>query len=150
MADGVTLAQTTVSISAGVPATYDSTGFGALTFTDIGSLTQVPPGGGATFADITVKLVSSGVVEHYKGTKDQTAKDMEVVIDRSDAGQIIVATAFASFDYFAFKVLYNNGDIDYYQGRVVGYTPTGGDPDQVRLASISVMPHPSGVVEVAA
>ena len=37
----ITVAGTVVSISAGLPATYDSTGFTALTFTAIGEITDV-------------------------------------------------------------------------------------------------------------
>ncbi len=150
MADAVTFAGTVISISAGVPATYDSVGFAALTYTAIGEVSSAPGSGGKTFEDVSYTVLGVRATKHLKGTSDQAEQTMEVIDDRNDAGQTLAKAALESDNEYAFKVVYNNGEIDYFQGLVTGYEGAGGDSNAIRMSTITFRRNFQGVVEVAA
>lgn len=150
MANAVTFAGTTISISAGVPATYDAAGFEALTFTEIGEITTAPPSGGKTFEDVSWNTLSDRATKHAKGTYDQPEISLTVIDDRTDAGQTLGKAALESDDEYAFKVEYNNGEIDYFQALVIGYAGEGGDANALRQSTLTMRRNFQGTVEVAA
>lgn len=137
MPSAVTFAGTTIGISAGVPATYDAAGFAALTYTDIGEISSAPGDGGKTFEDVTYTTLGDRATKHLKGTSDQPEETMEVVVDRTDAGQVLLKDALNSDNQYAFKVVYSNGEIDYFQALVMGNSGSGGDSNTVRMRTIT-------------
>ena len=96
MADAVTFAGTQISISAGVPVTYDEAGFAALTYTSVGEVSSAPGDGGTTFEDVSYTVLGRRATVHLKGTSDQPEATMEVTVDRNDAGQIMLKAALLS------------------------------------------------------
>ncbi len=150
MADAVTFAGTVISISAGVPATYDAAGFAALTYTPIGEVSSAPGSGGKTFEDVAYTVLGDRATKHLKGTSDQAEQTMEVIDDRNDAGQILAKAALDSDNQYAFKVVYNNGEIDYFQALVTGYEGEGGDSNAIRMSTVTFRRDYRGVVEVDA
>lgn len=145
-----TFAGTKVSISAGVPETYDAADFAALTFTEIGEIVTAPGDGGTTYEDVSVSVLGRRATLHFKGTSDQPEETMEVLVVRDDAGQIIAKTARDSDNQYAFKVEYNNGEIDYFQALVYSYVGAGGDSNTLRQATITFRRDYRDVVSVAA
>lgn len=149
MANGITLAGTIVSVSAGVPATYDSTGFAALSYTAVGEVSNLGDTG-RTYEDVSYNTLGERGTVHLKGTFDEPETTFEMIADRSDAGQIIVKSASTSDADFAFKVAYQNGDVDYFQGKVFSFVTTGGEANTVRTVSANIRIDRKGVVEVLA
>ena len=147
MADAVTYAGLILSVSAGVPATYDASGFGALTYSAVGEVTTAPGSGGKTFEDVSYTVLADRATKHLKGTSDQAEQTLEVIDDRSDAGQILLKAALESDDQYAFKVLYNNGEIDYFQALVTGYEGEGGDANALRMSTVTFRRDYRNVVE---
>ena len=147
MADAVTYAGLILSVSAGVPATYDASGFGALTYSAVGEVTTAPGSGGKTFEDVSYTVLADRATKHLKGTSDQAEQTLEVIDDRSDAGQIILKAALESDNQYAFKVLYNNGEIDYFQALVTGYEGEGGDANALRMSTVTFRRDYRNVVE---
>jgi hypothetical protein len=150
MAVGITFAGTKVSISAGVPATYNQAGFAALTYTEIGEITSVPGSGGRTYEDVSYNVVSRRATEHRKGTFDEAEQTMEVVVVREDAGQILAEEALDSDDYYAFKIEYSDGEISYYQAMMTGFEGAGGDANTMRMATMTFRRSSQGTVVVLA
>jgi len=148
MAVGITFAGTKVSISAGVPATYNQAGFAALTYTEIGEITSVPGSGGRTYEDVSYNVVSRRATEHRKGTFDEAEQTMEVVVVREDAGQILAEAALDSDEYYAFKVEYSDGEISYYQATMTGFEGAGGDANTMRMATMTFRRSSEGTVVV--
>ncbi|MGL4517066.1 MAG: hypothetical protein ACRCUH_10305 [Shewanella sp.] len=146
----ITFAGTTVSISAGVPATYNEAGFAALTYAEIGEIVTVPGTGGTTYEDVAVKVVGRRATLHFKGSSDQEEESMEILVDRTDAGQNLALAARDSDNQYAFKVVYSNGEIDYYQALVYSFVGAGGGSDDMRQATISFRRDSRDVVSVAA
>lgn len=150
MADAVTFAGTLIGISAGVPATYDAAGFAALTYTSIGEVSSAPGDGGTVFEDVSYTVLARRATVHLKGTSDQPEETMEIVVDRNDPGQILLKAALLSDEQYAFKVTYNNGEIDYYQALVTGNSGSGGDSNTVRMRTVTFRRDYRDVVSVAA
>lgn len=148
MGETKTLSGTIVSISAGVPASYNQAGFAALTFTEIGEIVSPPSGGGRTYEDVSYNLLKDRATVHLKGTYDEAETNFEIVTKRSDAGQTLLRAAHLSDDYYAFMVQYPDGDIDYYQARVYGVVDDQADANSVRRKSITIRKHPQGMVEL--
>lgn len=147
MVASVTFAGTQISVSAGAPATYDAAGFAALTYTAIGEISSAPGSGGTKFEDVSYSVLGVRATKHLKGTSDQEEEEMEVVIDRDDAGQALLKTALMSDNQYAFKVVYNNGEIDYFQALVTGFSGQGGDSNTVRMATVNFRRDYRDVVE---
>lgn len=147
MVAAVTFAGTQISVSAGVPATYDAAGFAALTYTAIGEISSAPGNGGTKFEDVSYSVLGVRATKHLKGTSDQEEEELEVVVDRSDAGQQLLKAALQSDNQYAFKVVYNNGEIDYFQALVTGFAGQGGDSNTVRMATVNFRRDYRNVVE---
>lgn len=150
MADAITFSGTTIAVSANLPATYDDTGFAALTYTDIGEVTTAPGSGGKTFEDVSWTTLADAATKHRKGTSDQAEQTMEIIDDRDDGGQDILKTALDSADEISMKVTYNNGEVDYAQILVTGYEGTGGDANTLRQSTVTFRRNYQGTIEVAA
>lgn len=128
---------TTVSVVGGAPATYDETGFAALTYVQLGMIENVglPESSGTveTFNDLEsgdiIKVVT--FIDGGQFTFD--------TVDKPDTdGQSIVV------DYHngdnarlpvSFKLVHSNGDIRYLSGKVSTYTP---NLDSLNRASFTV------------
>ena len=149
MATPITFADSVISISAGIAASYDAAGFAALTFTEVGELVSVGSRG-RTYTDVSYKTLAQRGTLHKKGSYDEPETPLEIGVDRADAGQILLKAASDSDNNYAFKVAYSNGEIDYFQGLVFSYVTNGGDSDTMRMVTANVRIDRQGVIEVAA
>ena len=145
----ITFAGSVVSISAGVPATYDQTGFEALTFTGLGEVISVGSRG-RTYNDVTYTSFAERGTIHRKGAFDEPEMPIEIGADRTDAGQLIMSTASKSDSLYAIKIEYNNGEVDYFQCLVFSFVTNGGDSDAMRTLTANVRVDRQGVLEIAA
>ena len=147
--DVITFAGATISVSAGTPATYDSAGFAALTFTAVGELVSLGDRG-RTYTDVSYTTLADRGTAHLKGSYDEPETPFEIGADRDDAGQVIMKAASTSDSAHAFKVAYSNGEVDYFQGLVFSYVTGGGDANTIRMVTANIRIDRQGVVEVAA
>lgn len=132
-----TVAGTAVSISAAAPATFDSTGYAALTWTVVGNIED---GGehGREYAEVTFNPIDTRGTRKFKGSFNEGSKTLSLAYDSDDAGMIVLKTALASDADFSFKVAYPGGDIDYFQAKVLTLTKATGGVDTMRMASVSL------------
>lgn len=135
--DFFTSAGTKVYVSAGIPATYDGTGFAALTFTEVKEVTNIGAIG-ATRAVVTHTTLSDGIVHKRKGSTDygEMALTMGRVI--SDAGQTLILAAVASNASYAFKITLQDQTNLFFQGQVTSYPLTVGGNDSVVTSEVNV------------
>jgi len=148
-----TVAGTTIGISVAAPATYTASGYAALTFTNIGEITD---GGqhGQTAALVTHSPIGTRVVQKFKGSINQGTKTLQLAIDKDDAGQIILdAAVLSDADYF-FKVEYQGGDIDYFPAKVMSFVKNAAGVDTMRSGTVNLEITASktgvGIIEVPA
>jgi hypothetical protein len=109
------------------PATFDATGYGALTFTEIKGIESVGSFGDES-AEVTFDDLGEKRTKKFKGQRN--AGNMAIVcgLDDADAGQDLLRTAEAdnTTGNFHFKVVYPNqitsggdGAIRYFSGKVM-------------------------------
>lgn len=138
MPDSVqTLVETTISVSATLPATFDDTGYAALTFSAIGQVTDWTPGG-QVYNVVTSNPIAQRSTDKYKGTFNNGADSITVNRDDDDAGQIIIQAALISDADQAFEVTYQDGTIDYFTGKVVSFDTVAGGADSIVQKTISL------------
>ena len=86
-------AGTTFSVSATLPATYDSSGYSALTFVTVEGVESIPEIGSmrntSSFSDL-----GSGSLIKRRGTEDPGDFSFDIADDPSDAGQILLKAAY--------------------------------------------------------
>lgn len=131
---------TVVSVAAAVPATYDATGFAALTFTAIGEVTNLGEFGGS--AQITQHIpLATGIVAKRKGSIDYGTMAMQIGKDIVDAGQVLLKAGFdgaAAYDVHSFKITDVDGNIAYFTGLVGSFTKVFNDANTVAGVNCNV------------
>lgn len=132
-----TTAGTTIAVSASAPATYDSSGYGALSFTTVGEVTNLGSFG-REYALVTHNPIGTRATQKYKGSYNEGQIAMEVGLDTDDAGQDLLATASASDSNYSFKVTAQNGDVYYFIAKVMSFKRNFGGVDQITSATITL------------
>lgn len=132
-----TVAGTLIGISAASPATYNVAGYTALTYTNIGSIED---GGehGRTYNEVTFNPIDTRGTQKFKGSFNEGNKTLSIGYNSDDAGMILLKTALNSDNDFSFKVTYPDGDIDYFQAKVMTLTKATGGVDSIRMASVEL------------
>jgi hypothetical protein len=148
-----TVAGTAISISAAQPATFDGTGYAALTWTVIGNIDD---GGehGREYAEVTFNPIDTRGTRKYKGSFNEGTKTLSIGYDSDDAGMVVLKTALLSDNDFSFKVSYPGGDVDYFQAKTLSLKKSTGGVDSMKMASVSLSITTNsagvGIVEVLA
>jgi hypothetical protein len=130
-------AGSTIKISAGTPATFNSAGYAALTLTTIG---EVVDGGefGREYNLITHNPLATRGTTKLKGSFDEGSITLQLGLDTDDAGQILAKSASLSDADYSFEVATQNGDKYYFQAKVMSFKVGVGSVDQVTTATIQV------------
>jgi hypothetical protein len=133
-----TAAGTAFAVSANAPATQDSTGFAALTFTEVGSLEQIGAFG-AVFAKVEFTPLK-GAKDKHKGSVDYGSLQLSMAYDAADAGQTLLSTAAddATSKLYSFLITLPTGEKYYFQGRVFGMPRNVAGADSVVMANPTV------------
>lgn len=148
-----TVAGTTIAISAGIPATFNEAGYDALTFSAIGEITD---GGshGRTYAEVTHNPIGTRGTAKFKGSFNEGTKTLQLAIADEDPGQVIVKAALYSDNDYSFRVMYQDGAIDYFQAKVMSFEKATSSVDSIRSATINLGLTTNaagvGIIEVAA
>ncbi len=122
MANAISYIGATIGCVVGVPATVDSTGFGALTYTTIGKIASFGEVGD-TAADTTVDLLD-GRIEHVNGAKDGGAVPFTIRADADDLGQPILKAQSNGNNEVSFRIVDPDGRISYFYGKVANVRDT--------------------------
>lgn len=148
-----TTATTTLKISAGVPATFDSAGYAALSYTSVGEVTNFGEFG-REFDLVTHNPVASRGTQKLKGAFNEGAISLQLGLDTDDAGQILMKAASLSDSLYAFLITTANGDKYYFQGLTMGFKVGLNDVNSVSSATANIEITTSstgvGIVEVLA
>lgn len=128
-------AGTTISLSAGIPATFNTAGYTALTWTAIGEVTDLGEFG-REFNLITHNPIGSRGTVKLKGSFNEGSITMQMGLDTDDAGQILAKTASLSDSDYSFKIITQNGDDYYFQAKVMSFKVNVGSVDSVTSATI--------------
>lgn len=137
MSEAFTSAGTKISISAALPATYDATGFGALTWTEIGEVSDLGEFG-RQYNMVTFNPLGSRKTVKRKGSYNDGTITAQMARVPSDAGQTILTEALDSDNSYSVKVVLQNGTTFYFTAQIASYTTNVGSVDQITSASVSI------------
>lgn len=146
-----TSAGTTLKISASTPATFDSAGYAALSYTTVGEITNVGEFG-RVYNLVTHNPVASRGTVKKKGSFNDGQLALMLGLDTDDAGQILMKAAALSDSDYSFLVTDQKGDKYYFQAQVMGWKVNIGTVDQISSAAANLEVTTSsagvGIVEV--
>jgi hypothetical protein len=142
-----TAAGSTLSISAALPLAETETGYGALTFTPIGEVTDIPEFG-TVYTLVTHNPIADRKTRKFKGSYNNGSVALALARDPSDAGQSLALTALDDDDNYSFEIEFSDGSIQYFQAKVMSYTTGTGTVDSIITSTIT-LEIDSDIVEVA-
>lgn len=125
-------AGTCISVSVAAPSTHDAAGFAALSFTQIGELESI---GDVTQnrAAVTFANLCTSKTTTLKGVEDGITIPVTVALDRDDAGQALMDTAYASnTSIVSIKITEANGDAMYLRAYVMSKSVAYGGVNDVK------------------
>jgi hypothetical protein len=132
-------ATTTFAVSAGVPATFDASGYNALSWTLVGEVTSIGDFGNEWGVNGHTPVALKGV-QKIKTGFDPGDLGIEMALDTDDAGQVLMKAALASTSLYAFRITTTVGPLDkyYFQGAVKSFKVKVGDQKATLAASASI------------
>jgi len=125
-----------LSVSAAAPATYDASGYGDLTWTDVGEASEIPEFG-AAYSPVTFTPLKTGIVNKFHGELNYGSITVPLGYDSADAGQIILLAALASKNEISFRETRSDGTIRFISGKVMSF-PRGQSVGSVNMASCNI------------
>ena len=126
-----------ISTTATPPATYDAAGYAALTYAEVGEITDL----GTLYAEYAItehNPIGNRDLQKLKGTRDNGSQDLTLGFDYVDAGQAVMLAALLSDSNYHFKIALKSGDTIYYSGLVTKFDIVFGAADDVVGAEASV------------
>lgn len=153
MSDVFTSAGTTLGVSSTLPATYDQSGYAALTFVAVGEIIDMGEFG-KTYNIVNHSPISERAVVKRKGSYNEGALALQLGRVPGDAGQTVLIAALASDNSYAFEIVLNDAGAStattmYFTGQVASYTTSIGAVDSITSATCNIeIDRP--IVEIAA
>ena len=129
-----TSAGTIFKVSAASPATFDATGYGALTYTPVGEITDLGEFG-REYSLVTHQPVGSRGTQKFKGSFNEGTMSLSLGLDTDDAGQIIMKAASLSDNNYSFMVTTQSGDRYFFQAKVMSFKVGVGSVDSITTAT---------------
>ncbi len=138
MASGAfTSAGTTISVSESAPESYDVTGFEALSFSEVGEVSDLGEFG-REYSEVTFNPLGDRRTVKRKGSFNDGNITMTLARVPSDSGQAILQDALDNDDSFHFVVELQDGTRLYFAAQVMSYTTNVGGVDQITSASVTL------------
>lgn len=133
-----TSAGTTISLSAAAPATFNEAGYEALSFTEIGEVTNLGDIPSEVFQLVTHQPIKTRGMEKAKGGKNMGNQTIQFALSASDAGQALLEAASASDNVYSVKISHPEiGDI-YAQALIMSFQRTYGDVNSPSQGSAQI------------
>lgn len=132
-----TSAGTKFSISAARPATYNAAGFGVLTFTEVGEITDYGEFG-RKYNLVKHNPVATRKTVKRKGSYDSGSMTLPMALVNDDAGQIIMKAASVSDDSYSFCVELKDGYKYYFTAQVMQFLTKVGSVDSITQATATL------------
>jgi len=132
-----TSAGTILYASASLPATYDQTGYEALSWSAVGEVTEIPAFG-SVYNLITHSPLGERRVVKKKGSVNDGSMTLNFAADAADAGQGVLKTAHTSDTEISVKITYPDGEDDYFTALVMGYQVNPGNVDSIKSDSVTM------------
>jgi len=140
MSTPLTSTGTIFSLVAEEPATLDQAGFEALTFVEVGKVTNVPEYG-PNVQVVTLEPLATGITEKYKGFINYGSMSVEAAYLEGDAGQALIdlgVTGANKNKQHSFKIEYQDGSVRYFIGGIFSNTENPGSANSMIMSSVQI------------
>lgn len=134
-----TVAGSTISVSVAAPATYDIAGYGALTFTEVGEITDLGQGLGRSYNTSSHSPVKTRQVIEKKGSYRLGSVEYMMAWDQADAGQDICRAASLDDSILSIKITKQGGDVRYFTAQVSEFVENFGTVDNVNQGKMTLL-----------
>ncbi len=132
-----TSAGTTLYVSAALPATNDSTGFAALSYTKVAEIVDLGSFG-KKYNLVTHNPIDDRKTVKRRGSYNSGTLSVKMARVPANAGQAIIVAGLASDLGISCKVTLQNGTINYFQAQVMSYTTEVGSVDTITSATVDL------------
>lgn len=132
------VAGSTLKVSASLPATYDSAGFAALTYTTVAEVTDLGSGLGKKYDMIEHRPVNDRKKYKFKGGYDNGSlaiKLASATATATDAGQTLMIAASNSDADYSFKITVQDGSDYYFTAKCMNFTTDFGTLNNILAAN---------------
>jgi hypothetical protein len=134
-----------ILLSAGNPATYNATGYAALTYTKIGNVGNIGERAEEWETDEFPDL-ETGSKQQAKTWRGTPSFDIEIGYDGDDTGLVLLKAAFASPNNYSVKITHADGEVDYFQAKITKLNHSALDGTFRKLTvGVSIQPDTNGV-----
>ncbi len=138
MNDFTTGAGATLGLTASLPATFDQAGYEALTFTDVGKISNFGNVPSRVYEIVKVMYLASEGTDKAKGGYDLGNQQITVVLDADEAGQAMLDTATNAKPAYAIKLDHPVLGTIYALALVMGGPKTYGDNNTAATQQITL------------
>lgn len=135
-----TSAGASLAVSVATPATEDQAGYEALSWTDVGEISDLGEFG-PVYEVVTFNNIASRVTRKFKGTVNYGTQDVQLGADPTDAGQSILfegADGTEIDTVHSFRVTLQDGTDYYFQSKIFSFATTVGAANNIVSASASL------------
>ena len=132
-----TSAGTVLSVTGVAPATYDTAGFSALTFTPVAELVDLGSFG-KKYNLVTFSPLGDRKVVKRKGSYNNGTLSLKLGSSPTDAGQVAMQTGSNSDSSYSFRVVTQSGSTFYFSGQIMSWILEVGSVDQIMGASCDI------------
>ena len=135
-----TTAGATFGIVSGEPATYDSAGFAALSFVNVGEIVSLGAHG-ASYSLVTHSPLDKRRVEKFKGSVNDGSMALSLGMDIADAGQIVLIAGADGANVDAIhsvELTYQDGSTEYFTAIVMNYERNPSTIDTIIGANVTI------------
>jgi hypothetical protein len=120
---------TVIAVVVGEPATYDSAGFGALTYATVGEVTAIGEFGGTAQINTNIPL-ATGIVNKRAGSYDYGDASLTITRDSADTGQTALKAGFDGAqkgNVHSIKITQPDATVLYFTAVITSFTINIGD-----------------------
>ena len=136
-----TAAGSKLYVSSGTPATYDKAGFEALTWVEVGEVTEIPSFG-KVFNIVNHNPLGDRQTVKRKGSYDTGSIDVPYAYDLSisgaDAGQALLLAGLETDSSYSFWVDIKQLKAHYFTGQIASAPTTVGSVDQIVMKNTTI------------
>ena len=129
-----TTAGSTFKVSATAPATYDVSGYAALTWTAVGEITDLGEFG-REYTLVTHNPINTRITQKFKGSYNEGKMSLKLGLDTDDAGQVLMKAGSTSDAARFFEVTDQKGDKYYFPAMVMTWKVGLASVDSITAAS---------------
>ena len=133
----MTSAGTTIGISAALPATYTQAEFTALTYTEIGEVSDLGEFG-REYNVVKFNPLKDRRTVKRKGSFDDGTVQVQLAKAATDAGQILLKSAVNSDASHSVKIVLQDGTTFYFTAQVSSSTVNVGNVDQITSSTFKL------------